>query len=662
MSVPAWKQAVLERRKKQEEEERKKQEQEDQYLASLPPWKRAIILRNREKSGAGAGASRSPKVAEKSPSNNTTASTQQATPKQSTKPQTNQWQAAVQISVASSPTNKRPKWARTSSPNQSSPKRTRSNLWERNNTLANSVVVPTRAHSFNVSADAQPMSTTTLTLLQQRRGSSTPMEESPQQMMKFSSAVKGSAFQAKTSSSVKTTTPSQTKSAAPANVVPEGSVQLRNKETLTGHNKGSIEEKRRSFENETVVSTAEKRRSFEKEAATTADTEDPALASMPAWKKALILRRRQQQASQEKKETPKPTENQTKTAKTPQMKVQQEVSQSAPDRGVDETDSPAVEESTVAPPSVEDNTAKKSTGKKTSTGKPKTKTSTKNTTTTTSKQKDTKGSGTKRVKKAENKPQPEVVNRAPADNASNKLVTQEGVTLHPPVYKEVEQWANVSETDDKFLSLPAWKQALIKRRRADIAKRSGQNVPEEKTSTESAKPVHTAWSPRNSVDIQNAASTVPNWKQDMLKKRRPTPPPNKIIPEEKIVTDTSTGSSVQSLLGRFGGTQTSRAATPRNKPATANKQNQQQHHVFNVGNAASESSDSEMEDVVVTCIDDDTSDEDDSGIDKGTAMRSRSAPATPASTSPTGTPTRNLSKSILIDPKKKSYRVCCFCH
>lgn len=45
--------------------------------------------------------------------------------------------------------------------------------------------------------------------------------------------------------------------------------------------------------------------------------------------------------------------------------------------------------------------------------------------------------------------------------------------LRPPIFQEVKEWANVSESDPQFLSLPQWKKALILRRREDIAKRSG---------------------------------------------------------------------------------------------------------------------------------------------------------------------------------------------
>ena len=78
---------------------------------------------------------------------------------------------------------------------------------------------------------------------------------------------------------------------------------------------------------------------------------------------------------------------------------------------------------------------------------------------------------------ARRKPAPEVVNRNSSEPPTQSTAIQtEGVTHRAPVYKEVNEWANVSEKDPKFLSLPTWKQALIKRRRADVAKRMGRTT------------------------------------------------------------------------------------------------------------------------------------------------------------------------------------------
>ena len=49
MSVPPWKQALMERKKQKDTEEQHKQVKEGEQLANLPAWKRAIILKQREK-------------------------------------------------------------------------------------------------------------------------------------------------------------------------------------------------------------------------------------------------------------------------------------------------------------------------------------------------------------------------------------------------------------------------------------------------------------------------------------------------------------------------------------------------------------------------------------------------------------------------------------
>lgn len=59
MSIPAWKQAILEKKKQQEEAEKKKQEDQEKYLASLPPWKRAMLKMKTD------GAAASPKQEQK---------------------------------------------------------------------------------------------------------------------------------------------------------------------------------------------------------------------------------------------------------------------------------------------------------------------------------------------------------------------------------------------------------------------------------------------------------------------------------------------------------------------------------------------------------------------------------------------------------------------
>lgn len=53
MAVPSWKMAIISRRKQQEDEERRKKAEMEAYLSSLPPWKRAMKLKQLEKEGKG---------------------------------------------------------------------------------------------------------------------------------------------------------------------------------------------------------------------------------------------------------------------------------------------------------------------------------------------------------------------------------------------------------------------------------------------------------------------------------------------------------------------------------------------------------------------------------------------------------------------------------
>ena len=122
------------------------------------------------------------------------------------------------------------------------------------------------------------------------------------------------------------------------------------------------------------------------------------------------------------------------------------------------------------------------------------------------------------------KPAPEIVNRGePEISGHAQLIQKEGVTQRAPVYKEIDEWASVSEDDSKFRSLPLWKQALIKRRRADYAKRMGlttciDDVPQSNGPVTKNDLMHgTPWSPRNNL-TEDTNVNIPLWKQEMMKR------------------------------------------------------------------------------------------------------------------------------------------------
>ena len=156
---------------------------------------------------------------------------------------------------------------------------------------------------------------------------------------------------------------------------------------------------------------------------------------------------------------------------------------------------------------------------------------------------------------------PEVVNRGvKSDQPSNQsqVMQTEGVTHRAPVYKEVSEWANVLEDDEKFQSLPTWKQALIRRRRADIAKRSGI------TTSVDDVPLTNGPVPSGDVNVQgvpseNRTAGNPPWKQQMMRRKTEGGSAGQNVMsnfEKKHLSTrrdppTNPNSNVKALLGRF---------------------------------------------------------------------------------------------------------------
>lgn len=114
--------------------------------------------------------------------------------------------------------------------------------------------------------------------------------------------------------------------------------------------------------------------------------------------------------------------------------------------------------------------------------------------------------------------------------------------LIPPVFPEVEPWSRISEEDPAFKALPAWKQALILRRRRDIQLRScapeylrlrAEQQDVAKVDKVEKPQVETVWSPSHMIDRSNLrhVSTpepqteeeeekIPPWKLDFIRNRR----------------------------------------------------------------------------------------------------------------------------------------------
>ena len=729
-AVPAWKQAILDRKKKAEEEERKKQEKEAAYLASLPPWKRALVKKQREQQPTTPTLERKDSK-EKSHPMPAVSSSSSTSADPSTK-----WMAAMQKARESPTLSRRGTWGASAAATSSSKNTTTPSI-------AKTQASSTRAFGDPLSSFSTKKPITTINSVKPPSSPDSPkLSSSPKWIQLAKSPQLSTRFAKLNNSPSKTeeqiSIPSKDLLELSSSPETSGGVYLRSKPT------------------EPAVQVSEKRKSFEG-----TEDEDAKLAAMPAWKKAIILRRKaqqnQEQSQPKTQASPAPQKKQqkqsqpaTQVSPAPQKKhpsnepassvpkqIRQEketpnvVAQSPVQtrKGEDEVGSPLTLRSshkgsyTVTPAKAsthKDNYAPEKTSShkesylstktsaskesytppKASASKAPTKTSTSNSSTTTSTNRDsrkatktstkkeshtpTRSSGKKEAKAAKSeetpspraqkkeqkvpaskspsakpitnkktqsqgnttvKRQPEIVNRPQADSEGpTKLVEQEGTVLRPPVYKEVDEWANVTENDPSFKKLPLWKQALIKRRRNDIVKRSAPPPPEQPASDKQKS--------SSNRETQN----TPKWNVQTL---------NKSMEKNKSPhTSTSQGSNkLQPVRKAPTRPEPTRSAPP---PPKQEKEEPMFTYSFSKNRldagSESENSDSDLEDVQVTNLDE--SEDEDSGIDKGAIVvmsykvtNSEYAPPTsPTKTESHGIP-RSESKPILVDPSKKSYKV-----
>ena len=518
-AVPAWKLALLERKKRQEEDEKAKKEQaEEAKLASLPAWKRAILLREKQGiiKGTSCGASNAPPPASSSSSD--TAPSYKI-PQKSPGKGSNKWQVAVERVKGPDSPILHQKLISPSPSTQQKPK--------------SSVSSTSPSPSFQQKPKSAVSSTSPSPSFQQKPKSA------------VSSTSPSPSFQQKPKSAVSSTSPSPSFQQEPKSAKSPSSKATKNQ--VINKWKPSDEFSSPAIKKEPVAVVTPK--------PATKVEDDPSLEGLPAWKKALILKKRkvlQPQASSE---------------------------------GQDEPDSANTEVEIV----------------ETEKSNPVTPTT-----------------------------QPQVVNRGNQENSEDsglRLVEREGKTLHPPIYKEVDEWADVKEEDNKFKNLPLWKQALIKRRRADIAKRSGLPV----TITPTLPPV-SAPTTLASIKENGPASpisrkqTTPQWK----KKQPSSNGVHKSSAEtKKASTKTTPTKSEQSKQNRSSNRR-NRASSNKGKdvkparkapaPPAAEKEemftynfSKSSRHTLDTGGSSSDSTDSDLEDAIITNLDDD-SDEADSGI------------------------------------------------
>ena len=630
--LPAWKRALLEKKKQQEQEEEiKKQQEQEAYLKSLPAWKRAIVIRDMEK-GKG-----SPSSARKTTGNAPTTSrgSQLASAK-------DKWKTAQ--SKISSPS---------TAEKSESPAKSVSAVAKGGPGGAVRALVANQSKESGKPSWVKEKSPTSPSRESSPVAASNSTENQPSPRTVIREQCKGSvqllAGQFKPDSP-----PPSSASSRQENEPKESVAAPERKRDVTPPQK---QEKKEPSPHPASTTTV-------KAQVPTAQVDDSDLAGLPSWKRALILKKRQKLAGLVPEANTQPL-NET-------------------------TDKPSLSVSTsqvngLVPPKSPTPTSDAMTSSKNKSSRP------------------------------------DVVNRAnESDNpGSNKLVQKEGVTLHPPIFNEVGQWANVGEDDPKFTQLPQWKQALILRRRKDIAKRSGQETsppesPTVKTGSEKRKSSTSSSSAETKKGSKKTTTSKSAGKTEARKKTTKT----KASEEKKTTTvktsskskakkdeeksvktavkasnkASKTGSTTERHQGKSSGeikpVRSAPTKPPEKKQEEDDKKEEEPMFTWNfsknsmdTGDAMSNSSDSELEDVQITSIDDELSDEDDSGIggSGGTILKSykplsdssdteerREMSVTPErsmsnSTSDTvinnNNVTRSESKSILIDPAKKSYKV-----
>ena len=130
MSIPPWKQALLDKKRKQEEEEQRRKQEEEAKLKAIPAWKRAILERNSTKQATQS----KPTQAQAAPSQQQTSTTlaslvskakPESTIPRENAPKANGWLKSTSIAATTSEKSTKP-IVRTSS---SSPPKPSSKLW-----------------------------------------------------------------------------------------------------------------------------------------------------------------------------------------------------------------------------------------------------------------------------------------------------------------------------------------------------------------------------------------------------------------------------------------------------------------------------------------------------------------------------------------------------
>ena len=506
-SVPAWKQAIYERKKQQQKEEELKQAEKEAYLASLPPWKRSLLLK-KEAGGTGTSSQQS---TTKSTAKPIAKQQQQPTPTASAATQNKSPTTVGRASptAASSVPASVPAWKRKESPtstNDSTPRQQQVNApppVNTNNNNSDKSPAWSRKFAPTISTDTTSQrETSTATRPAVNGTDNIPLWK--RNLLKRQAAAANASTTGNKQQPVnaKTTDTPQTSIATGKLSNIETRPHPSRNDTASTNSRNDTASTSSSPAKTTATTTTASE--FRSRAKSIDDYDDERLASLPQWKRDLILRKRAAAAKERVKQNP--------------------------ERTTEATDSPRVAKVTRKESMEKDKGWKRAVQKYPEGG--------------------SRSLGVRRMsddkisiweKKAaveqsklvrRNSQEVDPVNVDPTDpEAHAQQEVQSSTTQHagnntalvngpekeednesaPPILRGKDPWAHLSEDDPQFKALPPWKQALILRRRGDIRRRSNPDMNIERDSSSTH--------PENTGEDEPDFVEVPAWKREGLLKR-----------------------------------------------------------------------------------------------------------------------------------------------
>ena len=502
-SVPAWKQAIFNRKKQQQKEEELKQAEKEAYLSSLPPWKRALFLKKEKGAGDTVVVSQQQNIAKGAAKPIARQQQSTVTPSATTKNKPQTTAPAVASSV--------PAWKQKESPsssindsatkqqqaNVSPPVNTNNNNSDRwNNKFTPAVATSTETPSQKETSTALPAVVNGMDniplwkrnlLLRQATAANTTGDKVPQPV------------------NMKVTDTPQTSIAIGSPKV-YGKFSSAGNKSISSTLSSSALNTKTTDTSSTTPSTPQSRPRA-KSVGAYDDYDDDRLASLPPWKRDLILRKRAASATAKEKEkqTAEVTEPTVPVVKVTRRESMEKDSgwrktvQNSPDnlstgKGIvrrlsDDKVSmwkkkAVVDQSKPVKRSSQEIDPGKLEGCDSPTLEPK-----------MSAQQDVQPVATQHAS-----------NNVALVNGPEKEENDESA---PPILRGKDPWAHLSDSDPQFKALPLWKQALILRRRGDIWRRSNPDLHVDRDSG----------STNTEAEDEPDFAEVPAWKREALLKR-----------------------------------------------------------------------------------------------------------------------------------------------